>query len=101
MKGNANRQSDYEKLARVIKALAHPSRLLIVSELSIGKRCVGELTNLVGARMPTVSRHLSQLRAVGIVHEEKRGAKVFYRVSLPCVLKMFECIKSIRSIEYP
>ena len=54
--------SQYRAQAQVFKALAHPGRLLMVDELSRGERCVCELAELVGAEMPTVSRHLAQLR---------------------------------------
>jgi ArsR family transcriptional regulator len=45
----------------------------MVHELSKGERCVCELAALVGSEMPTVSRHLSQLKHAGIVDDEKRG----------------------------
>jgi len=46
---------NFERRAKIIKALAHPSRLYIVDELSRGERCVCELTKLVGADISTVS----------------------------------------------
>jgi len=81
--------------ARVIKALAHPSRLLIVDELSRGERCVCELTELVGHDISTVSKHLSLLKKSGIVTDEKRGLQVYYRLKTPCVLNFFTCIESV------
>jgi len=80
--------------ARVMKALAHPSRLLMVDELSRGERCVCELTELVGADISTVSKHLSVLKDVGIVDCDKRGVQVFYRLRLPCVLDFFDCLEA-------
>lgn len=82
----------YRAQAQILKALSHPSRLLMVEELSKGERCVCELTALVGTRMATVSRHLSQLRHAGIVEDEKRGAQVFYRLRTPCVMNFFACV---------
>jgi ArsR family transcriptional regulator len=70
-------QAEYKAHARIIKALAHPTRLFIVDELSRGERCVLELTEMIGVEMPTVSRHLGVLRNVGILEDEKRGAQVF------------------------
>jgi ArsR family transcriptional regulator len=52
-------QARYEVRASIIKAMAHPSRLFIVDELSRGERCVCELTEMIGADMSTVSKHLS------------------------------------------
>jgi ArsR family transcriptional regulator len=81
--------------AAVYKALGHPTRLFIVEELSHGERCVCELTAMVGADVSTVSKHLSVLRGVGLVEDEKRGAQVFYRLLVPCVLTSFGCIDAV------
>ena len=88
--------SRYKAPATIIKALAHPTRLFILDELSRGERCVRELTEMIGVEMPTVSRHLSVLKGVGILEDEKRGAQVFYRVRVACVLKVFDCVKAIQ-----
>jgi ArsR family transcriptional regulator len=85
----------YEARAAVIKAMAHPTRLFIVEELSRGERCVCELTEMVGADVSTVSKHLSVLKNAGIVQDEKRGAQVFYTLLVPCVLNFFSCVESV------
>jgi ArsR family transcriptional regulator len=90
-------QAGYKAQARIMKALAHPSRLFIVDELSRGERCVCELTDMVGVEMPTISRHLSQLKSAGIVDDEKRGAQVFYRLRTPCVMNFFKCVSEVRN----
>jgi DNA-binding transcriptional ArsR family regulator len=97
----ANKPSiaQFKAQAQVLKALAHPGRLLMVDELSRGERCVCELAKLVGSEMPTVSRHLAQLRNAGIVEDEKRGAQVFYRLKTPCVMNFFQCVSSVREQE--
>jgi ArsR family transcriptional regulator len=41
--------------------------------------------------MSTVSKHLSVLKAAGIVADEKRGMQVYYTLKMPCVLRFFEC----------
>ena len=68
----------YDARARIIKAIAHPTRLFIVDELSRGERCVCELTEMIGSDMSTVSKHLSLLRTAGIVQHDKRGSQVYY-----------------------
>ena len=88
--------AQFKAQAQVFKALAHPGRLLMVDELSRGERCVCELAALVGSEMPTVSRHLAQLKHAGIVDDEKRGAQVFYRLVTPCVMNFFQCVASVR-----
>ncbi len=88
-------KEQYKAKAQVIKALAHPTRLLIVDELAKGERCVCELTKLVGDDVSTVSKHLSVLKSGGIVVDEKRGQQVFYALRVPCVMKFFDCISSV------
>jgi DNA-binding transcriptional ArsR family regulator len=86
----------YEARARVIKAMAHPGRLIILDELSEhGERCVCELTELVGTDMSTVSRHLSQLKNAGLVSDEKRGTMVYYRLRIKCLANFFSCVEAV------
>lgn len=86
----------YEARARIIKALAHPARLMIVDELSQhGERCVCELTEMIGSDMSTVSRHLALLKGAGLVEDEKRAQMVFYRLRAQCILSFFDCIESV------
>lgn len=85
----------YENRAKIVKAMAHPTRLFIVDELSRGERCVCELTEMIGADVSTVSRHLSVLANSGIVEGEKRGLQVFYSLRCPCVLHFFSCVENV------
>ena len=84
-----------EARARVMKALAHPSRLFIVDELSRGERCVCELTEMIGADVSTVSKHLAVLREAGLVLDDRRGQQVFYRLRVPCILNFFGCVEAV------
>ena len=81
--------------AKVMKALAHPSRLFIVDELSRGERCVCELTEMIGADVSTVSKHLAVLREAGLVLDERRGVQIFYRLRVPCILNFFGCVEAV------
>ena len=85
----------YEARARVLKALAHPTRLLIVDELLQQERNVAELTKMVGADMSTVSKHLAVLKNVGIIRDDKRGSQVYYQLAVRCVPNFFGCIESV------
>lgn len=88
-------KTQLEARAKVMKALAHPTRLFIVDELSRGERCVCELTEKVGADVSTVSKHLSLLKQAGIVRDDKRGVQVFYRLRVPCILNFFGCVEAV------
>ncbi len=85
----------YERRARVIKALAHPSRLLIVDKLAEHEHSVGELTTLIGSDMSTVSKHLSVLKNAGVVQDERRGASIYYSLRVPCILNFFKCADAV------
>jgi len=92
----AKEKAKYEARAKIMKALAHPARLMIVDELNKhGEQCVCDLTELVGTDMSTVSRHLSQLREAGIIEDDKRGQMVFYRLRIKCLPSLFNCIESV------
>lgn len=86
----------YEARAHIIKAMAHPTRLFVVDELyRHGEHCVGELTQMVGVDISTMSRHLEILKGVGIVQDEKRGLQVYYRVRVGCILDFLNCVESL------
>ena len=78
--------------AEIFKALGHPARLAMVAALGKGERCVGELRELVGSDMSTVSKHLTVLRSAGLVETDKRGKQVFYSLKLPCTLGFLNCV---------
>lgn len=91
-----NRDHDYfMSRAGLMKSLAHPSRLMMVDELSRGEKCVCELREMIGDDISTVSKHLNVLKKAGIVEDDKRGKQVFYRLKVPCVLNFFHCLDSV------
>lgn len=85
----------YEGRAKIMKALGHPTRLFMVDELGKQERCVCELTEMVGADVSTISKHLSILKEAGVVDFEKRGTQMYYRLAAPCVLDFLSCLDSM------
>jgi DNA-binding transcriptional ArsR family regulator len=85
----------YRQQARVLKALANDSRLMIVDRLKEGECTVSELTELVGSDQSTVSKHLALLRAHRIVEDRREGSNVYYRLLMPCVLDFFVCASRV------
>jgi ArsR family transcriptional regulator len=85
----------FEARAKIIKAMAHPTRLFIVDQLSRREHCVCELTEMIEADVSTVSKHLAILKNAGIVQDDKRGTQVFYSLQVPCVLNFFSCVESV------
>ncbi len=92
---DAQTQARFEAQARIIKAMAHPTRLFIVDRLAAREHCVCELTEMIGQDVSTVSKHLALLRNAGIVQDDKRGTQVFYRLRMPCVLSFFACVTTV------
>lgn len=92
---NRKTQAVFDERARILKALAHPSRLYIVDLLASGDRCVCELTSKVGADTSTVSKHLSILKSAGIVSSRRRGLQVHYHLKTPCVLRFLTCVEEV------
>lgn len=79
--------------AAVFKALGHAARLQIVNELAGGERCVCDLVELTGLGWSTVSRHLTVLKSVGVISDDKRGTQIFYSLKLPCVARFTSCLR--------
>jgi arsenate reductase (thioredoxin) len=71
-----------EAAAAVVRALADPLRLQIVSALATeGSLAAGEIATLADVAGPTVSHHLRALREAGVVTAERRGTWIHYRLA--------------------
>jgi ArsR family transcriptional regulator len=71
-----------ERLAAVLRVLAEPARLRILSLIQAQpaqEACVCHLTDTLGLAQPTVSHHLRVLYEGGLVDRERRGNWVYYR----------------------
>jgi len=84
-------QRRYELRAEMFKALAHPMRIFMLDKLRDRSWCVCELAAEVGIDKSVASKHLSQLKAAGLIDDEKRGTLVEYRLVAPCILEMAAC----------
>jgi ArsR family transcriptional regulator len=74
---------DAERLAALLKAIAEPTRLRLLSLVAAhegGEACVCDLTDPVGLSQPTVSHHLKILVDAGLLIREKRGVWAYYRL---------------------
>ena len=70
-----------EAFARVLKAIAEPTRLRLLSLVAAhegGEACVCDLTDPVGLSQPTVSHHLKILVDAGLLTRDKRGVWAYY-----------------------
>jgi ArsR family transcriptional regulator len=86
----------YRERARILKALAHPSRLIMIETMiDDGEICVGDLVEMVGSDQSTVSKHLALLEAAGLVDHRKEGRRIFYRSALPGLVDLLDCLEGV------
>ncbi len=95
MNKDEKRRRIFKQQARVLKALANESRLMIIDRLALGECSVGDLTKLIGSDQSTVSKHLSVLRSNGLVEDRRDGNMVYYKLMTPCVLNFFSCATQV------
>lgn len=87
-----------ERVARMLKLLAHPHRLKIVEALDAGGACpVHGLMEAVGLPQAPMSQHLNLMRRAGLVEAHRRGREVWYDVADRRCLGVLNCIREKRS----
>src|SRR4051794_19572050 len=72
-----------ERMAPLLKALADPVRLRLLSLVAAhadGEACVCDLNDAFDLSQPTISHHLKVLHEVGLLDRSKRGTWVYYRI---------------------
>jgi DNA-binding transcriptional ArsR family regulator len=88
-------QQRYEARAKIAKALAHPSRLMMLDLLGKTERSVTQITKAVGTDQSTVSKHLAILKDAGLIAARKEGTTSFYRVTCRCLDGFFSCLEAM------
>ncbi len=81
------------RVARTLKAVAHPHRLRILEVLEAGERNVGDIVEATGAKPAVTSQQLGLMRDRGILEARREGTHVFYRIANPHVLDVVRCIR--------
>src|SRR5687767_13586714 len=77
-------RADAEPIAHLLKAVADPTRLQLLSIIKAspsGQACVCDLTEPVGLSQPTVSHHLKVLTDAGILEREQRGTWAWFSIN--------------------
>jgi DNA-binding transcriptional ArsR family regulator len=70
-----------EEAAALLKALAHPARLLVLCRLVDSEASVSELQPLVGLSMSALSQHLAVLREMNLVATRRESQTIYYSLS--------------------
>jgi len=86
-----------ERMAGVLKILAHPHRLKIVEVLQAEEEAPVQVV-VARLRLPqaTVSQHLNQMRRAGLLHAVRRGKQVWYTIADSSSLTILDCIRRKR-----
>jgi DNA-binding transcriptional ArsR family regulator len=89
---------DARYVARVMSALATPSRVRILAHLREGQSTVGDLAAAVEMEQPAVSHQLRILRDLGLVLGSRTGRHVIYGLYDPHIATLLD--EALRHIEH-
>jgi DNA-binding transcriptional ArsR family regulator len=78
--------------SRLMKVLSNPDRLLLLCQLALGEKRVGELEDIVGIAQPTLSQQLGVLRDEGLVSTRRDGKNIYYRIDSPQALAVLNVL---------
>ena len=70
----------YRRQAEMLRAMAHPARLQLLTMLMDGPLCVYQLVEQTGYRQPYISQQLAVLRRAGLVVGRRAGMAVWYQL---------------------
>lgn len=84
--------------ADIFKALGHPTRLGIMVMLQRDECAVSVMVDRFGCSMATVSKHLTVLKASGLVSQRKEGLNVYFRMAFPDVSRLVEQADAMISV---
>jgi DNA-binding transcriptional ArsR family regulator len=73
---------EQNEIAMLAKAVAHPARIAILQHLAKANACIcGEIVDEIGLAQPTVSQHLKELKAVGLIQGTIEGTSTCYCIN--------------------
>ena len=85
--------AELERLASVLRLLAHPDRLRIIGRLERGGAApVHELMSDLGHPQGALSQHLNHMKRAGLVQSERRGKEVWYRIADRRAVQVLHCM---------
>jgi DNA-binding transcriptional ArsR family regulator len=81
-----------EKMAAVLKTIAHPDRLMIIKILTNGEKSVNKIVERLGDSQSLTSQHLNLMTDKGVLARRRDGLHVYYRIANRDVLKILRCL---------
>jgi len=88
-------EKNIKDAAQGLRAIAHELRLAVLCHLKNGPMCVNELMEVTAASQSNLSQHLSKMRMMGIIVNDKRGQQVYYRIANPEFLSLVDVLRRI------
>ena len=70
-----------QEAATLLKALAHPARLMVLCQLVEGESSVGDLQPVTGLSMSALSQHLAVLRGMALVTTRREAQTIYYALA--------------------
>jgi DNA-binding transcriptional ArsR family regulator len=71
-------QASATRASEMMKLLGHPHRLMILCELKVGEKSVGQLSNTINISQSLVSQHLARMRHENVVTARREAQAVYY-----------------------
>jgi len=82
-----------ERVAFILKAIAHPLRISIISLLMENEKlCVNEICDTLNSEQSLTSHHLSNMKLSGILGSSREGKNMFYFLKMPEVITVLNCM---------
>jgi len=81
-----------EKACRLMKVLSNRDRLMLLCQLSLGEKRVGELEEILGITQPTLSQQLTVLRDEELVSTRREGKNIYYQIASPQALAVMHIL---------
>lgn len=83
--------TEAESRVKIVKAMAHPVRMMVIEFLKEGESPFSEIFKLFKLDKSTISKHLLVLKEAGIISSQKSGVDMIYKLETPCVTNFFNC----------
>ena len=81
-----------ENACKLMKVMANQDRLLLLCQISLGEKCVGDLEESLGIKQPTLSQQLTILRDEGLVSTRREGKYIYYSIANEAALEVMEVL---------
>ncbi|MBD3296761.1 MAG: metalloregulator ArsR/SmtB family transcription factor [Candidatus Omnitrophica bacterium] len=89
-----SRKYPYERASGMMKVIAHPVRLRLITLLEKGRMNVRQLQEAAGVKQSSTSQHLNTMARAGVLDRERQGNEVFYYIKKKEVFKILSCIRN-------